>query len=231
MNCIIVDDEPLAREAIEALVLRHGGLTVAGQFNSARAAAEFMARNAVDLVFLDIRMPGMTGLELARMIPRTTLVIFTTAFGKYAVESYEVEAVDYLVKPVEQARFDKAVDKAIGYHALLVSEEQPGDAPDFVFVRSERRYVRVDFRDVLFVEGLKDYVIFQRTGDRVITKMTMKAVEELLPQGFIRVNRSYIVNRDRIDSLDANDIFIGSHEIPIGESYRDAVFPSVIPNL
>lgn len=228
MKCIIVDDEPLAREAIEMLVEESNGLTLAGKFNSASSAGKYMADNPVDLVFLDIRMPGVTGLEFARTIPKTTLVIFTTAYAEYALESYEVDAVDYLVKPVASDKFRRAVDKAIAYHSLLVSEERSNTAgveDDYFFVKSDRRFFKIAFDDILFIEGLKDYIIIQMKEQRVITKMTVKGVSELLPdRNFRRVNRSYIVNTDRIDSFDTNDIFIGKHEIAIGISYRDQFF-------
>lgn len=232
MNCIIVDDEPLAREAIEMLVADNGKLRLVGKFSNATAAGEYMDNNPVDLVFLDIRMPKVTGLEFARTIPKTTLVIFTTAYSEYALDSYEVEAVDYLVKPVVQEKFDRAVDKAIAYHKLLLSEEKQdvGDVEsDFMFVKSERRFFKVNYKDILFVEGLKDYVIIQQKESRIITKMPLKTMESLLPgRIFLRVNRSYIVNIDRIDSFDSNDIFIGKYEVAIGNSYRDTFFEEFV---
>lgn len=232
MNCIIVDDEPLAREAIEMLVTDNGKLQLAGKFGNATAAGEYIENNPVDLVFLDIRMPKVTGLEFARTIPKTTLVIFTTAYSEYALDSYEVEAVDYLVKPVVQEKFDRAVDKAIAYHKLLLSEEKESVSEvesDFMFVKSERRFFKVNYRDILFVEGLKDYVIIQQKEGRIITKMPLKTMESLLPDKiFLRVNRSYIVNVDRIDSFDSNDIFIDKYEVTIGNSYRDKFFEEFV---
>ena len=232
MNCIIVDDEPLAREAIEMLVTDNGKLQLVGKFSHAVAAGEYLENNPVDLVFLDIRMPRVTGIDFARTIPKTTLVIFTTAYSEYALDSYEVEAVDYLVKPVLAAKFDRAVEKAIAYHKLLLSEEKEniGDVEsDFMFVKSERRFFKVNYRDILFVEGLKDYVIIQQADNRIITKMPLKTMEELLPPAmFLRVNRSYIVNTEQIDSFDNNDVFIGKHEIAIGSSYRDLFFEKFV---
>lgn len=124
MNCIIVDDEPLAREAVEMLINETGQLTLAGSFNNAASAAKFIHEHPVDLIFLDIRMPKVTGLEFARTIPKSTLVIFTTAYAEYAIDSYEVDAVDYLVKPIIPERFQKAVEKAMAYHALLLTGEK-----------------------------------------------------------------------------------------------------------
>ncbi len=228
MNCIIVDDEPLAREAIELLIEGTPQLKQVGTFSNALAASRFMEANPVDLVFLDIQMPGITGIEFARTIPRRTLVIFTTAYTEYALDSYEVDAIDYLVKPVESERFQKAVDKAMIYHALLLQEEKEDIETienDFFFVKSDRRYFKVNFKDILFIEGLKDYVIIQLEDQRIITRMNLKTTYELLPKkDFLRVNKSYIVNTNHIDSFDNNDIFIRNYEIAIGNTYRDSFF-------
>lgn len=228
MNCIIVDDEPLAREAIELLVESDARLKLLGTFNNALSASKFMEDNLVDLVFLDIQMPGITGIEFARTIPRRTLVIFTTAYTEYALDSYEVDAIDYLVKPVEPERFQKAVDKAMIYHALLLQEEKENIETidsEYFFVKSDRRYFKVNYKDILFIEGLKDYVIIQLSDQRIITRMNLKTIYELLPKKeFLRVNKSYIVNTNHIDSFDNNDIFIGNYEIAIGNTYRDMFF-------
>lgn len=233
MNCIIVDDEPLAREAMELLIADTGVLNLIGTFNSAVTASRFMEEHSVDLIFLDIQMPGITGIEFARTVSRKTLVVFTTAYTEYALDSYEVDAVDYLVKPIEPERFLKAVDKAVSYHSLLLKEEKEAietiEAAEYFFVKADRRYFKVNFTDILFIEGLKDYVILQLDDQRIITRMTLKAVFDLLPENtFIRVNKSYIVNTRHIDSFDNNDIFIKSHEIAIGNSYRDAFFEEFV---
>ena len=197
-------------------------------FNNASSAAIYLTSHPVDLVFLDVQMPGITGIEFARNIPKNTLIIFTTAYTEYALDSYEVDAVDYLVKPIEFERFQKAVNKAINYHALLVTGEKENIEEvenDYLFVKSERRYFKVNFEDILFIEGLKDYVIIQLDEQRVITRMNLKNIFELLPKhDFLRVNKSYIVNTKHIDSFDNNDIFIKTHEIAIGNTYRDAFF-------
>lgn len=232
MNCIIVDDEPLAREAIELLVKDIDYLTLVGTFNNASAAARFMEQNAVDLIFLDIQMPGITGIEFAKTISRKTLIVFTTAYSEYALDSYEVDAIDYLIKPVEPERFRKAADKALAYSSLLMQEEKENIEPaadDYFFVKSDRKYFKVNFEDILFVEGLKDYVILQLEEQRIITRMNLKAMNELLPKSlFLRVNKSYIVNTARIEAFDNNDIFIKTHEIAIGSSYRDSFFEEFV---
>ena len=228
MNCIIVDDEPLAREAIEILIKDTSQLNLMGMFNNAIGASKFMKENPVDLIFLDIQMPGITGIEFARNISKRTLVIFTTAYTEYALDSYEVDAIDYLIKPVDPERFHKAVNKAIAYHSLLLKEEKENieaGNTEYFFVKSERRYFKINYKDILFIEGLKDYVIIQLDEQRVITRMNLKNIFDLLPKhDFLRVNKSYIVNTKHIDSFDNNDIFIKTHEIAIGNTYRDAFF-------
>lgn len=198
MNCIIVDDEPLAREAMKLLIEESSNLQLIGSFNSASTASDFMEQHVTDLVFLDIQMPGITGIEFARTISKKTLVIFTTAYTEYALDSYEVDAIDYLIKPVEAERFQKAVDKALSYHSLLLKEEKEAIetvvTADYFFVKAERRYFKVNFSDILFIEGLKDYVIIQLSDQRIITRMSLKAIFDLLPKStFLRVNKSYIV--------------------------------------
>ena len=191
MNCIIVDDEPLAREAMKLLIEESDNLQLIGSFNSAATASDFMEQQGVDLVFLDIQMPGITGIEFARTISKKTLVIFTTAYTEYALDSYEVDAIDYLIKPVEAERFQKAVDKALSYHSLLLKEEKEAIetivAAEYFFVKAERRYFKVNFSDILFIEGLKDYVILQLNDQRIITRMSLKAIFDLLPKSiFLR---------------------------------------------
>ena len=179
MNCIIVDDEPLAREAMKLLIEESNNLQLIGSFNSASTASDFMEQHVTDLVFLDIQMPGITGIEFARTISKKTLVIFTTAYTEYALDSYEVDAIDYLIKPVEAERFQKAVDKALSYHSLLLKEEKEAIGTvvtaDYFFVKAERRYFKVNFSDILFIEGLKDYVILQLGDQRIITRMKFES--------------------------------------------------------
>lgn len=235
MKCIIVDDEPIARKGVKKLVDQISQLELLNSFGSAEAAAEYIQTTEVDLIFLDIQMPGINGMEFARSIPKHTLIIFTTAYSEYALDSYEVDAIDYLVKPIDPAKFRKAVDKAITYHSLLLDEEEKSVEnveDDCIFVKSDRRYFKVNLKDILFIEGLKDYVIIQMDGQRIITHLSMKTMHNLLPQRtFLRINRSYIVNRNHIDSFDNNDVFIKQHEIAIGNSYRDAFFEELMKNV
>lgn len=232
MNCIIVDDEPLARQGVKFLLDDYPELTVSGSFNSALSASEFMRSNKVDLIFLDINMPEVNGMEFAKTIPHDTLVIFVTAFSEYAVDSYEVEAVDYLLKPLDKIRFEKAVAKAAAYHALLSKpdgQEITDITNEYVFVRADRRFTKVYFTDIKFVEALKDYIIIHTDSQRLITRMNLKAIQEQLPQSvFARVSKSYIVNTEYITAIDNNSVYIGSHEILIGSIFRDSLFERFI---
>ena len=229
MNCIIVDDEPLARKAIEKLVYQTENLESIATFNGADATREFLAKNTVDLVFLDIQMPGVNGIEFARTIPKKTLVVFTTAFHEFASESYEVDAIDYLIKPVKLERFQKAVEKAQTYcklfHTDNINSNIENITDDYIFVRAERRIFKVHFNDILYIEGLKDYVVIYLETQKVITLMNIKTIHDLIPKSFfVRVSKSYIVNVNNIDSVDNNTVYIGKSEIPIGNIYRDFFF-------
>ncbi|HTI92836.1 MAG TPA: LytTR family DNA-binding domain-containing protein [Puia sp.] len=233
MNCIIVDDEPLAREGIELLVNKTEGLKLIGSFSNANAASKFMEDEMVDLVFLDIQMPGITGIEFARSIPPKTLVIFTTAYSEYALDSYEVEAIDYLIKPVKLDRFQKAVFKASSYLALLRPDNPRSDIEsvkeDYFFVKADRKVFKVYFKEILFIEGLKDYVILQLEEQKIMTAMNIKTIYDQLPQQtFVRISKSYVINVLHIVSFDNNSVFIGRHEIPIGNAYRNYFFDEFV---
>lgn len=233
MKYIIVDDEPIARRGIEKLAGQIGPLELVGSFENAEAAGRFVITNQVDLVFLDIQMPGINGIDFAKQISDTTLIIFTTAFAEFAVDSYEVDAIDYLLKPIKTERFTKAVEKALSYHKILLSEKDKTHVEqvesNFIFIKSERRYFKVNFEDILFVEALKDYVIIQTTKQRLITRLNLKAMYEMLPSTlFLKPNRSYIINKERIDSFSNNDVFIDKYEIAISNAYREELFSALM---
>ncbi|MDR2038646.1 MAG: LytTR family DNA-binding domain-containing protein [Bacteroidales bacterium] len=231
MNCIIVDDEPLAREGIKLLVDTMPQLKLCGMFSNTLSAMQFLETNAVDLIFLDIEMPGINGIEFARTISRETLIIFTTAFAEYAAESYEVDAVDYLVKPIEEERFRKAVEGAFEYKSLLSQSEEnttEGVRNEYIFVKSDRRFIKLNFSDIAFVEALKDYIIIHTARQRIITRMNLKAINAQLPVSFIQVSKSYIINTDHITSFDNNSIMIGTHEVLIGNSFRPRFFDDYV---
>lgn len=229
MKCIIIDDEPLAREAIEMLINQTNNLDLIGSFNSPGSAANFIASNTVELIFLDIQMPGINGIEFARTIPKETFVIFTTAYAEFATDSYEVDAIDYLIKPVKLERFKKAVEKAHTYSKLFKADYANNNieqvAADFFFVKADRRIFKVYFNNILFIQGLKDYVVMHSENQKLITAMNIKTIYDQLPKDmFVRVSKSYVINVTHIDSVDNNTVYIGTNEIPIGSIYRDSFF-------
>ncbi|MCE4066374.1 LytR/AlgR family response regulator transcription factor [Chryseobacterium gleum] len=229
MNCIIVDDEPLARSEMRSLISEISGIDILGEFSSAPSALEFLKDNEVDLIFLDIEMPMVTGLEFAEMLPKKSLIIFTTAYSQYALKSYELEAVDYLLKPIDPQRLEKAIDKAILYTELLskdtVKNTVESNTADFLFIKAERRFYKINFSDIKFIEGLKDYVVIHTRHQKLITAMNLKTIHQKISgETFIRVSKSYVVNMNYIDSFDNHNIYIEDSEIPLGEVYRSEFF-------
>lgn len=228
MRCIAVDDEPLALRIIEDFVHKVPDLELVATLPSAIEAAAFVAREAVDLIFLDINMPHLTGIDLIRMSDRLPLVILTTAYADYALTGYELDVVDYLLKPFSFDRFFKAVTKARDIHRLRRGAESsgaatiPAAAPDYVMIRVDYATVRIDLADILFVEGLKDYVKIATEQKTHVTKSSMKNVEDRLPADrFKRVHKSFIVNLDKVQAFENNHLVIGGHRIPLGSNNRE----------
>ena len=189
---------------------------------------KILQEQQVDLVFLDIQMPGLTGLQFIQSIPQKPMFILITAYEKYALEGYNLNVVDYLVKPVALDRFIKACGKASELYELKHASREAGKTaePQYFFVNADYSMVKVDFGDIVWVEGLKDYVKIhlKSTSRPMITRMSMKAIEEQLPPaGFIRIHKSYIVSKDQITAIRKNSVFIGTSELPISESYKDAI--------
>lgn len=233
MKCIIVDDEPLAREAIRLLIDKTKDLILLDSFSNAGAASAYLKDITVDLIFLDIQMPGTSGINFAKTIPEKTLVIFTTAFSEYALESYEADAIDYLIKPVKPERFIKAVEKALSYHKLLFADKTYNSietiSEDYFFVKADRKIFKLLFKDIQFIQGLKDYVVMQTEEQKIITAMNIKTIHEQLPHNiFVRISKSYIINVQQITSFDNNTVFIKTHEIPIGNAYRNYFFEEFV---
>jgi DNA-binding LytR/AlgR family response regulator len=229
MNCIIVDDEPLARAEMRSLINETSKTEILGEFSNAPSALDFLKTNDVDLIFLDIEMPMVTGLEFAEMLPKRSLIIFTTAYSQYALKSYELEAVDYLLKPIDPKRLEKAVEKAILYTELLskdtIKNTVESNTADFLFIKADRRFYKISFSDIKFIEGLKDYVVIHTRQQKLITAMNLKTIHQKIAlETFLRVSKSYVVNVDYIDSFDNHNIYIDESEIPIGEVYRSEFF-------
>lgn len=229
MNCIIVDDEPLARAEMQSLIAEVSKINVLGSFSNAPAAFEFLKTNTADLIFLDIEMPLVTGLEFARMLPKDCLIIFTTAYSQYALKSYELDVIDYLLKPIEKSRLEKAIGKAILYRKLLsqetVKNTVESNTGEFLFIKADRRFYKLNFSEIKFIEGLKDYVVIHTKTQKLITAMNLKTIHQKLPaETFMRVSKSYVVNLSCIDSFDNHNIYVDESEIPLGEVYRAAFF-------
>ena len=225
LRCMIIDDEPLAVEMLADYVRRIGSLELAGTYTDPVQALSDIGSQSPDLVFLDIQMPDLNGLELSRMLPERTMVVFTTAFREYAFESYEVEAVDYLLKPVRYQKFVEAVSRA--EKRVSTSMESLRQDRKSAFFKVDGQFRNIMFSDIRYVSAMKDYVMLKLSDGRgpVVTHLTMKAVEDMLPGArFMRVHRSYIVALDKITSIDGNgDIILGDDLVPVSDSYRKAV--------
>lgn len=238
MTCMIVDDEPLAVKLLEAFVERTPDLDLTSSYTDSIEALTQLQQNPVDVLFLDIQMPDLNGMELAHAIDNErTRVIFTTAFKDYAFESYEVNALDFLLKPIRYVKFQAAIEKARQYFALKNMANTPPstdtmqtaiqqDEPSTIFLRVDGELHQVSVDRILYVEGMKDYLKFYLDGERSphITHMTMQNAESMLPaSGFMRINRSYIISLSHIRSVDRNDcVYIGDQIIRVTEAYRDA---------
>ena len=224
LSCIIVDDEPLAVKLLESFVTKTPDLRLIGSFTDSVEAINAVKEQKPDLLFLDIQMPDLNGMELARMIPPTTRVIFTTAFKEYAFESYEVSALDFLLKPIRYNKFLAAVEKAKHWYDRENNDDDSKTTSLFIRVDGELRNVTID--SITYVSGMKDYVMFYLDGESkpLISHLTMKAVEAMLPTDkFLRVHRSYIIAVDKIKKIDRNDcIYIGEEIIHVPEGYQQA---------
>jgi len=230
MNVIIVDDEPLAHEVLETYIEKVSNLNLIKNCYNALEAKEVIQNQQVDLMFLDINMPQLTGLEFVRSMTELPLVIFTTAYAEYALESYEIDAVDYLVKPIGLEQFLKAINKAQDRYEAEKEAVEVSD--DYFFVKADKKLVKLFYNDILYIEGLKDYVIIRTETGRVITLQTMKSLEsKLANKNFKRVHRSYILNKSKIKALLGNVVEIIENgkekHIPIGKNYRDELFEEI----
>ncbi|WP_118974987.1 LytR/AlgR family response regulator transcription factor [Taibaiella koreensis] len=231
MTCIIIDDEPLAREALKMLIDDSKEVTLLASLGDPEEAEALLPALRPDIVFLDIEMPGQTGLDLAQKIASDALIIFTTAHPQYAVESYNIQALDYILKPIKPDRFHKALSKARAYLSLL--SQHIADAGDFsedhVYIKADRKFMKVQYADILYIEALRDYVVIHKADQKIITAMNLKTIYEQLPKGrFVRISRSAVVNKDHICSTDGFVITVQEQELTIGESYKQDFFKEVI---
>ena len=229
IRVIIVDDEPLAQEVMQAHVSNMPDLELVATCDNAVQAMEILRKEQIDIMYLDINMPQLSGVELIKVLEDPPLVIFTTAHSEHALESYELNAVDYLMKPIAFDRFIKATDKALNLiHDANMKEatEFTNTDDDYIFVKADKKLVRIKYSQVIFIEGLKDYVIIRLDDRRVVTLQTMKSLESKLPSNkFKRIHRSFIVNLKKIESVMGNSIEVRvkgeSKDLPIGKNYRE----------
>lgn len=230
VRCIAVDDEPLALDIIADYVAKVPELILVSSTTNAIEALTMVQNGEVDLAFLDVQMPELTGIQFLKIINGKCDVILTTAYPQYALDGYDLNVVDYLLKPIAFDRFYRSVQKVLGNRPQQsvqpsVSSPLPSDAVDFIFVKTEHKIQRVDLDDILYIEGLKDYISIYTASGRIVTLQNMKKMEEILPPNrFVRVHRSYIVALDKIASIERGRIFIEDKVIPVGDTYRDAFY-------
>ena len=239
IRCLVVDDEPLALHILEDYISKVPFLELVKATTNPIEALTMVQEGNIDLVFLDVQMPELTGIQFLKIANGKTKVILTTAYSQYALEGYELDVVDYLLKPIAFDRFFKAAQKAQGI--IQPSVQQPVAEPvqqvqqqqqdflsDFIFVKSEYKIQKVYLHQILYIEGLKDYISIFTSTERIITLQNMKKMEDTLPEKhFVRVHKSYIVALNKIDSIERSRIFIGDKIIPVGDTYRDHFFKIV----
>ena len=224
MDCIIIEDEPAARSLLEQNIARCPGLQCTGTFSNAFAAQEFMDKNHVDLIFLDINLPEMSGVSFLRSLVHPPLVIFTTAYPEYAIDGFELEIVDFLLKPFSFERFNKAVNKAKD----RFQSRQPVSGINKISVKSDRRIYQLEIENILFIESCGDYVSIQCSDKKLLVHGTLKSWEDKLKVfAFLRIHRSYILNTRKIDHIEGNIIFTAGHKIPLSEPYKAQLMESM----
>jgi len=235
MNCVIIDDEPLAREGLANYVREVDFLQLVKTCENPVELTRILNEQPVDLIFLDIQMPKMNGIDFLKITQKPPLVIITTAYPSYALESFQLNVLDYLLKPVTFDRFFKAASKARDYHALITQSTagaiKPTEEVDYFFIKCGSKYEKIQFEDILYIEGMQNYVTIYTTKGKYITLLYLKNLEENLNNSqFIRVHKSYIVSINKIEGIESNEIFIQNHRIPISRNYSEQVIKQVVKN-
>jgi len=230
LNCLIIDDEPLARRGIHEYVKEIDFLHSVGECGSAAEAANVMAKQHVDLLLLDIQMPRLTGIDFLKTLSHPPMAIITTAYSEYALEGYSLDVIDYLVKPIPFDRFLKAVQKALDFHQMR-HRETPESSPEYFFVKSNGKYERVAFNDILYVESMQNYVLIHLPGQKLIVYMTLAGLEaQLPPRRFMKVHKSFVVSIEQVNSIENNEIIIRQARIPISRTLKDEVLKKILGN-
>jgi DNA-binding LytR/AlgR family response regulator len=229
LNCVIIDDEPIARKLLREYIEETDFLRLAGSAENPLKIAGLIQEHTIDLIFLDINMPKMTGLEFLRSAKNLPMVIMTTAYGQYALEGFELDVIDYLVKPFSLDRFLKAARKAHAFRLLQLKQLPGKPADEYFFVKSNGKIERVEFDDLVYIEALTNYVTLHTTGGKLITYLTIKGLMESLPADrFIQVHKSFIINIDKVKSIDGNTICLPNTSVTIGQSFRDDVMKRIL---
>lgn len=230
INCLIIDDEPLARKGLKEYVEGVDFLQNAGEFDNPLRAAERLRQGNIQLLLLDIQMPKISGVDFFRSLQPSIPVIFTTAYPQYALDGFELNALDYLVKPISFERFYKAALRAKEYYEVREKNTAESvSSGEYFFIKADNKLVRIFFREILFAEALQNYVVIQTTDKKFITYLTFKAIEEYLPSaGFLKTHKSYIIAADKIDSIEGNEIRIGMHHIPISRNLKEEVMDKLL---
>lgn len=227
LTCILVDDEPLARDVLADFVARSEDMTLLGRFGNAHEALAFLSVNPADMIFLDIEMPEMSGIDLLKSLSHPPVTIFTTAFRDYALEGFELGVIDFLLKPFSYERFRLAVERVKEFLSLRSDEaslDEKESHPEFIFVKSGVNRIRLALAEVTHIQGLKDYAIIHTPERKVVVKGSVKSVHLLFPpEEFIRTHKSFIVAKDKVRRIERNKIIIGQNEIPIGRNYKAEV--------
>ncbi len=226
ISCIITDDEPFARKGLQGYVEKIGFLDLKGICEDALQLSDLLQQQPVDLLFLDIQMPHITGVEFLRAIRNPPKVIFTTAYEQYAIQGFELDVMDYLLKPISYERFLKAAWKARDYFAV---KEQPDTSVPYLFVKSNGRLEKIVFDDILYIEGMENYVAIHVENRKIITHMTIKALLEKLPtKQFIQSHKSYVVAINKIDTIEGNTLHIQKRQVPVSKYLRDEVLGKIV---
>lgn len=223
IKCIVIDDELLARKLLESYINKMPNLELIGLFKGATEAIDTLEKEQVDLLFLDIQMPDLNGVDFLKSLEIKPLTIFTTAYSEYAIEAYNLNVLDYLLKPISFERFVQSVNKATNQIEIL-KEHKKKDNKDYIVLKSTYRLHKVNYAEILFVEGLKEYVAFHlKEGEQIITLESLKNLDNNLPNNFMRIHRSYIINKDYVKSLYGNMVEIENRKIDIGKTYKEKV--------
>lgn len=233
IKCLIVDDEPLARKVIISHCSKFNDLVIVKECENAIQALEIIRTENIDLIFLDIQMPQITGMDLLKTLHNPPKIIITTAYREYAIEGYEFDVLDFLLKPISFDRFFKAIDKFYSHRQIKISANEDSiqqvekcvvDNDDFILVKENKKMIKIFFNEILFIESLREYVHIHLVDNKIITKCTISSMEEILPlNDFIRIHKSFIISKNKIKAFTTYSVEINNQEIPIGRSYREEV--------